>query len=90
MVQRVDFELKKILVGLGRAGVQAVLTMSGASEPGQAFIENLSRFVDTLGDGTPQSSIHHRLDQSLSLSGEALLRIEDRCVGFNYISCKWY
>lgn len=80
MVQRVDFELKRVLAGLGHAGVQAKLTMTGASEPGQVFVENLSRFVDTLGDGSPQSSVHHRLDHSLALSGEALLRIEDKCV----------
>jgi hypothetical protein len=80
MVQRVDFELKKVLSGLGRAGVQATLTMAGASELARAFVENLSRFVDMSGDGTFQPASLQRPDQSLALSGEALLRIEERLV----------
>lgn len=78
MVQRVDMELKKILSGLGRAGIDATLTITGASEPGRAFVESLSRYVDTFGDNSFQSTLHHRLDQTLALSGEALLRIEDK------------
>ncbi|KAG9082091.1 hypothetical protein FS749_007123 [Ceratobasidium sp. UAMH 11750] len=78
MVQRVDAELKKVLSGLGRAGVQATLTMSGVSEPAKAFVESLSRYVDTSGDTQLQPGSIQRPDQSLALSGEALLRIEDR------------
>ncbi|KDN51029.1 hypothetical protein RSAG8_00658, partial [Rhizoctonia solani AG-8 WAC10335] len=77
MVQRVDFELKKILAGMGRAGIDATLTMKGVSEPGHTFVESLSRFLDTQGEAF-QSTLHHRLDQTLALSGEALLRIEDK------------
>ncbi|CAE6455204.1 unnamed protein product [Rhizoctonia solani] len=77
MVQRVDLELKKILAGMGRAGVDATLTMKGVSEPGHTFVESLSRFLDTQGEAY-QSALHHRLDQTLALSGEALLRIEDK------------
>ncbi|CAE6523531.1 unnamed protein product [Rhizoctonia solani] len=77
MVQRVDLELKKVLAGMGRAGVDATLTMKGVSEPGHAFVESLSRFLDTQGESF-QSTLHHRLDQTLALSGEALLRIEDK------------
>ncbi|KAG8739462.1 hypothetical protein FRC10_005592, partial [Ceratobasidium sp. 414] len=78
MVQRVDSELKKVLSGLGRAGVQATLTMSGVSESAKAFVESLSRYVDTSGDTQLQPGSIQRPDQSLALSGEALLRIEDR------------
>ncbi|CAE6412767.1 unnamed protein product [Rhizoctonia solani] len=77
MVQRVDLELKKILSGMGRAGIDATLTMKGVNEPAHTFVENLSRFVDTQGESF-QSALHHRLDQTLALSGEALLRIEDK------------
>ncbi|KAF8760145.1 Subunit 17 of Mediator complex [Rhizoctonia solani] len=77
MVQRVDLELKKILSGMGRAGIDATLTMKRVNEPGHIFVESLSRFVDTQGEAF-QSTLHHRLDQSLALSGEALLRIEDK------------
>ncbi|KAG8717315.1 hypothetical protein FRC11_003779, partial [Ceratobasidium sp. 423] len=77
MAQRVDFELKKVLVGMGRAGIDATLTMKAVSEPGHAFVESLSRFLDTQGESF-QSTLHHRLDQTLALSGEALLRIEDK------------
>ncbi|CAE7113045.1 unnamed protein product, partial [Rhizoctonia solani] len=77
MVQRVDFELKKILAGMGRAGIDATLTIKGVSEPGHTFVESLSRFLDTQGEAF-QSTLHHRLDQTLALSGEALLRIEDK------------
>ncbi|KAG9128335.1 hypothetical protein FRC07_000447 [Ceratobasidium sp. 392] len=78
MVQRVDSELKKVLSGLRRAGVQATLTMSGVSELAKSFVENLSRYVDALGDTQLQPGSIQRPDQSLALSGEALLRIEDR------------
>ncbi|KAG9094220.1 hypothetical protein FRC06_011028 [Ceratobasidium sp. 370] len=78
MVQRVDSELKKVLSGLGRAGVQATLTMSRVSESAKAFVESLSRYVDTSGDTQLQPGSIQRPDQSLALSGEALLRIEDR------------
>ncbi|QRV72521.1 subunit 17 of mediator complex protein [Ceratobasidium sp. AG-Ba] len=77
MVQRVNFELKKVLAGLGEAGVQATLTMSGVSEPAKGFIESLSRFVDASGDAQVPLGFQ-RPDQSLALSGEALLRIADR------------
>ncbi|CAE6397893.1 unnamed protein product [Rhizoctonia solani] len=77
MVQRVDLELKKILSGIGRAGIEATLTMKGVNELAHTFVESLSRFVDTQGEAF-QSTLHHRLDQTLALSGEALLRIEDK------------
>ncbi|KAG8695474.1 hypothetical protein FRC09_009132 [Ceratobasidium sp. 395] len=78
MVQRVDSELKKVLSGLGRAGIQATLTMSGVSEPAKAFVESLSRYLDAPGDSQLQPGSIQRPDQSLALSGEALLRIADR------------
>ncbi|CAE6398963.1 unnamed protein product [Rhizoctonia solani] len=77
MFQRVDLELKKILAGMRRAGIDAVLTMKIANEPGHTFVESLSRFLDTQGEAF-QSALHHRVDQTLALSGEALLRIEEK------------